>query len=188
MAMELSPNARRIRIEEPMQFPQETENWSDPQFRHEVRTLKAQMRSMMLQQQETRAKHNLLLESTYSELKAVHERKVLVENQFQRVAERCHAHDQKFGQVEAGYASLLADMGLAKQAIDHCNAMGDVRLTELMDGFKVTRSEMERFMTGVTMKGSYLEDTYVPQALEAMQHKVEVRLKELRTQLGPKEP
>ena len=101
MAAELSPSARRIRIEEPTSFPQEAENWSDPEFRNEVRSLKALMKTVMVHQHETRVKHNMLLESTYTELKGVHERKVMVENQFLKVGERLHVHDQKFSRVEA---------------------------------------------------------------------------------------
>ena len=93
MATELSPSANRIRIGEPVQYAQEAENWSDPEFRNEGRNLKALMKMVLVQQQETRVKHNLLLESTCADFKAVHERKVMVENQFMRVGEKAHQID-----------------------------------------------------------------------------------------------
>ena len=137
------------------------------------------MKTVLVHQQETRVKHNMLLESTYSEFKDVHERKVMVENQFMKIGERLYNHDQKFNRVEAYCGdlsnttqSLTSDMLLAKQAIDHVDNQAKVRMVEMMESVQMTKAEFEKFTFNVTAKGSYLEDKYVPQALEAMQNKV----------------
>ena len=157
----MSPSAKRIRIEEPAVLVQETENWSDPEFRNVVRELEAAVKSMMAHQHETRLKHNMFLESTYMEFKGMYERKGLVEKQFARV-------EGKFMEVDRTTQSLTTHMMAAKQAIDHCTAQGNARMVEVLEGCRLAKEECDKFSFNVTAKAPYLEDKYVPQALGAM--------------------
>ena len=93
MAVELSPQAMRVRISDPPDPQIELQQWSEPEFRNEVRALKAQVRVLMVQEAETRNKHNLLLEKSYREFKNIHEQKQVTDNQFLKVAEKLHEVD-----------------------------------------------------------------------------------------------
>ena len=114
MVTEMSPQAMRMRISDPLEVPVEMQNWSDPELRHEVRTLKAMVRSLLGQEAETRVKHNMLLEKTYKEFKSVHERKVVADNQFLQVGEHFTGVSQKMADMQGGLNTLFEQMGLAK--------------------------------------------------------------------------
>jgi len=128
-AVELSPQSKRVRIADPPEPQVELQQWSEPEFRNEVRTLKAQVRALLNQEVETRNKHNLLLEESYNEFKTIHEQKVQVEAQFAMVAQQLHTVDAKCDELHVGAQSLKSDMGLAKQGFDHLTNDRNAKLT-----------------------------------------------------------
>jgi hypothetical protein len=156
------------------------QNWSDPELRHEVRTLKAMVRSLLRQEAETRVKHNMLLEKTYKEFKSVHEKKVVADNQFLQVGEHLTGVSQKMAEMQGGLNTLFEQMGLAKQAFDHSDNLRNAKAVEQLEAFTLMKEDLERFKFDVQAEAHYVETTYVPQALEAIQQRVEVQVKDVR--------
>ncbi len=148
---ELSPAAKRMKIDEPQIVPVEQVHWSDPELRNEVRVLRAKVASIEQQQQETRGKHNLLLQRCYTSFKGVHERRLETE--------------QGFAEVKGVLVETDRQLGIVRQAIDHGNAERVANLTEQLEAFKMMREELERFKFDVFAKAVYVETTLVPQAL-----------------------
>ena len=69
-----SPIAQRLRVGEPQEAPVVMETWSDADLRQQVRVLKACVTTLKATADETRAKHNLLVNGIDQEFAAMHAR------------------------------------------------------------------------------------------------------------------
>ena len=162
MAMELSPQAKRLLIEAPRETVAEPVGGSDAELRQEVRILKTAVRTLIQQEAETRTKHNLLLEKCYREFKGIHERHAIKENQITKIGEAFHESNQKVAAVEDGVKTLFEQMVLAKQAVDHSSNEINAKNVQQLEAFTMMREELDRFKFDVQAKAVYVESKFVP--------------------------
>ncbi len=188
--MELSPEAKRMRIEMPQTFAPEMVHWSDPELRNEVRTLKALMQSVMHQHEEVRSKHNTLLENTYHGLRRVHFKHAEAERLFQATDQKLKEHGNLFlKRAEAERLFQATDQKLKEhsnlflatdQALDHTNKARAAEMVEMREKFNMMSEDLENFRFNVEVKAKYVQDTFVPQALAESNDKVVRMLRENR--------
>ena len=163
MAMELSPQTRRLIIEEPREIVAEPVGGSDAELRQEVRILKTAVRTLVRQEADTRVKHTMLLEKCYRELKGIHERHIHKENQTMKIGGHSLETNQKVTAVEDGVKTLFEQMVRAKQAVDHSSNELNAKNTQQLEAFRMMREELDRFKFDVQAKAIYVESKFVPQ-------------------------
>ena len=69
---------------------------------------------------------------------------------------------------------------MAKQALDHSDAQRQAKSIEQLEAFTMMREELDRFKFDVQTKALYVETKFVPQAIEALQQRMENQFKELK--------